>query len=332
MVPVSDNGDGAQLIPFPTSGREPEKRLDPTPAHQPPAAPAPATPDTVDGDTVQPAWRKWATAVRLDRHGPAPGTPHAHIALPKPVRVAARATYTMAHGHLSWGRRAIDALTHAPLREQIRLARLAGDREALADWTERLVKAKDSRHSRLRDLPATILSGLRAIGVLVCVLLVLVVVAGAWVTITGLSSWSGWWSGLYTVARDATAAGGWLTTILLWAAAPALLGAAWREGKRAGDPPRWLLTTEERALVGVEITPSKVILALRDLGIADLRKAIKEAPDAAAGFLSSIVLAGCGVEVDVLLPSGTSTDQIQARRRRLAENLDRHEQIGRAHV
>jgi len=47
--------------------------------------------------------------------------------------------------------------------------------------------------------------------------------------------------------------------------------------------------------------------------------------DAGAGMLSPIVIAGCGVEVDVTLPSGVSTDEVQKRRRKLAENLDRHE-------
>jgi len=308
--------DGAQLIPFPTEVRNPAMRPDPTPA------PAPSTPDTVDGETIPELTRRqWATAIRLDRgEGPTP-----RIALPKPVRVVARATYTVAHGHLSWGRRALDALTHAPLREQVRLARLTGDREALAEWTERLVNAKDTRHARLRNLPVTLLSGLHALGMLLCVLGVLLVLLGAWVTVTGLSSWSGWWHGLYLLARDATAAGEWFTWFLLWCALPALLITAHREGKRRGDPPRWLLTADERALIGAEITPSKVVLALRDAGIPALRKYIVAADDGGAGMLGPIAIAGPGVEVDVKFPSGVDTGQLEARRRRLAENLDRHE-------
>src|SRR2546423_13184211 len=51
------------------------------------------------------------------------------------ARSVARAAYTVGQGHASWARRAVDALTYGPVREQIRLARLAGDREALAEWT-----------------------------------------------------------------------------------------------------------------------------------------------------------------------------------------------------
>ncbi len=42
-------------------------------------------------------------------------------------------------------------------------------------------------------------------------------------------------------------------------------------------------------------------------------------------MLGPIRIAGCGVEVDVTLPSGVSTEEVQGRRRKLAENLGRHE-------
>ncbi len=42
-------------------------------------------------------------------------------------------------------------------------------------------------------------------------------------------------------------------------------------------------------------------------------------------MLGPIRIAGCGVEVDVTLPSGVSTVEVQNRRRKLAENLTRHE-------
>ncbi|MFJ9544127.1 hypothetical protein ACIRPX_43960 [Streptomyces sp. NPDC101225] len=41
-------------------------------------------------------------------------------------------------------------------------------------------------------------------------------------------------------------------------------------------------------------------------------------------MLSPIKIAGCGVEVDVALPSGVSTEEIQNKRRKLADNLNRH--------
>lgn len=83
-------------------------------------------------------------------------------------RVAARAVYTVGQGHLSWIRRAADALTHGHVREQVRLARVVGDREALAEWTERLVTLKDGRAQRLRALPGTLVAGLKALLVVGC--------------------------------------------------------------------------------------------------------------------------------------------------------------------
>jgi DNA segregation ATPase FtsK/SpoIIIE, S-DNA-T family len=41
-------------------------------------------------------------------------------------------------------------------------------------------------------------------------------------------------------------------------------------------------------------------------------------------MLSPIRAAGCGIEVDVLLPSGVSTSEIQAKREKLAQNCGRH--------
>lgn len=92
-------------------------------------------------------------------------------------------------------RRAVDALTHGPVREQIRLARLAGDREALAEWTERLVALKDGRAERLRALRATLIAGLQALFVVGCVLAGLLVMVGLWLAFTpGSMGWGGWWS------------------------------------------------------------------------------------------------------------------------------------------
>lgn len=117
---------------------------------------------------------------------------------------------------------------------------------------------------------------------------------------------------------------------VVWSAAkvaglPLLLLALWGVGRHRGTAPQWAMPAGHRSDDGAPITPSAVVQALRDLGIAPLGKAIKAMGDAGAGMLSPIVIAGCGVEVDVLLPSGVSSDQVQDRRRRLAENLARHE-------
>jgi S-DNA-T family DNA segregation ATPase FtsK/SpoIIIE len=99
----------------------------------------------------------------------------------------------------------------------------------------------------------------------------------------------------------------------------------WHIGRTSGTAPQWVMPAYQRSTDGEPITPSIVVTALRDLGISPLRKAIVEMGDAGAGMLGPICIAGCGVEVDVTLPSGTSTEDVQKRRRKLAENLGRHE-------
>lgn len=76
---------------------------------------------------------------------------------------------------------------------------------------------------------------------------------------------------------------------------------------------------------GDPITPSIVVTALRDLGIASLRKSVENMGDAGAAMLSPIVIAGCGVELEATLPIGTSTREVMDRGLKLAENLGRHE-------
>jgi S-DNA-T family DNA segregation ATPase FtsK/SpoIIIE len=104
----------------------------------------------------------------------------------------------------------------------------------------------------------------------------------------------------------------------------ALLG-LWSVGRKQQAAPNWALPANVQNGEGEPITPSIVVKALRDLGVSALRSAIKEMGDAGASMLGPIRIAGCGVEVDVTLPSGVSTVEVQNRRRKLAENLTRHE-------
>jgi S-DNA-T family DNA segregation ATPase FtsK/SpoIIIE len=115
----------------------------------------------------------------------------------------------------------------------------------------------------------------------------------------------------------------WTPAVLL---APWLLVLGlWNTGRRGQAAPQWSLPAAQRSSDGEPITPSIVVTALRDLGIAALRGAIRAMEDNGAAMLGPIRIAGCGVEVDVTLPSGVSTEEVQGRRRKLAENLGRHE-------
>ncbi|HEY3261701.1 MAG TPA: ATP-binding protein [Pseudonocardiaceae bacterium] len=241
------------------------------------------------------------------------------------ARTAARAAWTTFGGYTSWSRRAAAAATHGHLREQVRLARLAGDASALGEWSERLQHAKDARSKRLRELPDTILGLLRTATVLLVVLFAVTLLISVAVQVSpdGLT-FASWWKG---IGKAAVTVGQLLSVVahvVFWALIPLLMLAAWREGRRVAHPPLWLLPHDQRVELDAQITPAKVILALRDVGIPALRKAIEAMPDGGAGMLSSIVIAGRGREVDAALPSGVSTAEVQARRQKLAENLHRH--------
>ncbi|MGH4007509.1 MAG: hypothetical protein ACRDTH_04970 [Pseudonocardiaceae bacterium] len=240
-------------------------------------------------------------------------------------RVAARAVYTVGAGHASWVRRAVDALTHGPVREQVRLARLAGDREALAEWTERLVTLKDGRAERLRSLPATLVAGLRALFVVACVLAGLLVVVGLWLAFTpGSIGWSGWWELISHILDGTLAALSLAAHAVLWGGLPGLLVAAWREGRRAATAPRWLFSPDERAQQDAEITADLITAALRHVKIPALTRYLT-----GGGVLEYVVTPreqGGGTYTQVRLPMGVTAAELLSSTKveLLAGNLGRH--------
>jgi S-DNA-T family DNA segregation ATPase FtsK/SpoIIIE len=241
------------------------------------------------------------------------------------VRMTARAVYTVGAGHASWVRRAVDAVTYGPVREQVRLARLAGDREALAEWTERLVKLKDSRAERLRELPATLVAGLRTLFVVACVLAGLLVVVGLWLAFTpGSIGWSGWWSLIRHILDGTLTALSFAVRVVLWGGLPAHFMAAWREGRRAAQPPRWLFTPEERAQEDAEITADVITAALRHVKIPALTRYLT-----GGGVLEYVITPreqGGGTYTQVRLPMGVTAAELlsSAKVELLAGNLGRH--------
>jgi len=206
-----------------------------------------------------------------------------------------------------------------------RLARLAGDREALAEWTERLVALKDGRAERLRELPATLIAGLRALCVVLCVLAGLLLVGGLWLALTpGSIGWSGWWSLIKHILDGMLTALSVAVRAVLWGGLPALVMAAWREGRRAGQPPRWLFSQDERAREDAEITADVITAALRHVKIPTLTRYLTS-----GGVLEYVVTPreqGGGTYTQVRLPMGVTAAELlsSAKVELLAGNLGRH--------
>ncbi|MFI7871123.1 FtsK/SpoIIIE domain-containing protein [Streptomyces salinarius] len=243
------------------------------------------------------------------------------------VRAAARhGLYTFNGGRIV-ARRAWDGRTGSRYERMIRAAEAAGNLEAAEEWEERLQRFRAARHHRRMDLlhsPVDAAKGVAvgagmSIGVLVALGVVMAISTGhAGDVITPLSATVDFIALLIRIVQivwgPALSIGPFLALIALWSV-----------GRKQHAAPNWALPTNVRSSEGEPITPSIVVKALRDLGISPLKTAIKEMGDAGASMLGPIRIAGCGVEVDVTLPSGVATDEVQKRRRKLAENLTRHE-------
>ncbi|WP_408640980.1 FtsK/SpoIIIE domain-containing protein [Streptacidiphilus rugosus] len=299
---------GAAVLPFPD-------RLTKEPTVPAPAALAPAS---IRRRLVLPA--RLVTAGRLARR------------FAQHERTATVARFTVRHGMYALGgagvlaRRGWESRTTARYERMMRAAEAAGQPEVAMDWEQRAAAFRSARHQRRMDwitapikLAKSLLAGsiagaaiLLALGIaMACTSHHIGDVIAPMVFAVHLAN---------MVVFIASVVWGPLLTALPWLT----LLTCWNTGRRRQAAPAWALPAKAGG-EGEPITPSSVVLALRDLGIAPLRKSILEMGDAGAAMLSPIVIAGCGVEVDVTLPTGVSTDEIQKRRRKLAENLNRHE-------
>lgn len=241
-------------------------------------------------------------------------------------RAAARHGLYVLGGTRIVARRTWEGRTASRYERLLRAAEAAGNMEAAAEWEERGQRFRQERHRRRMDLLTAPMdaakgiaagAGIAAGGLLILGIMLAVAnkdftdIAAPTMAVIGLVRW---------IVLIITVTWGPLVTLGPWVAVLGL----WAVGKHQQAAPQWALPANARNGEEV-ITPSIVVLALRNLGIAPLRNAIKEMGDAGASMLGPIRIAGCGVEVDVTLPSGVATNEVQNRRRKLAENLSRHE-------
>lgn len=244
-------------------------------------------------------------------------------------RLAVRHGMYVAGGVRITARRVWNGRTAARYERMMEAAVAAGLHEQAADWEERAQRFRQQRHQRRMDLltaPAKLARATAVTAATGAGILLAVGAALAWAT--------GDPAHVLTPVHSVVTAVYWAAVIvgIVWGPALALgpwlaLSGLWAVGRHAHTAPAWALPAQQRPTADADapITPSVVVTALRDLGIAPLTKAIKGMGDHGAQMLSPIVIAGCGVEVDVTLPSGVTTEEVQAKRRKLAENLNRHE-------
>ncbi|MFC3587342.1 FtsK/SpoIIIE domain-containing protein [Streptantibioticus rubrisoli] len=244
----------------------------------------------------------------------------------KTLRLAARHSAYLIGGTGVVAKRVWHGRTVAVHHQMRQAAVAAGDHAGAAEWQDKADRFRQARHQRRMDLltkaPHVVQSAAIGLAGAEGALLLLGICMAA-------SSHDPHDVVVPTMAAvDAVRAVCWFVGVA-WGPALALLVLAglshlWRAGQAHGTAPVWARPASGTA-DDVPITPSIVVKALSDLGIAALKKSIKDMTDGAAGMLGPITRAGCGAEVDVTLPSGVSTEEVLARRRKLAENLHRHE-------
>ncbi|MFD8736723.1 FtsK/SpoIIIE domain-containing protein [Streptomyces sp. NPDC059618] len=272
--------------------------------------PAPATP--------VPLWVRSGRAIR---------SAVTHETTKTTARALARHTLYVAGGARIAAKRTWDGRTASRYERMFRAAEAAGNHEMATEWEERGQHFREARHRRRMDLLHSPLDAAKGVAVSagmgvgsLVALGVVMAVATKDVTqvVTPLMATIEFINLLITIVQvvwgPALAIGPFLALLALWGV-----------GRHQQAAPAWALPANVRNSEGEPITPSIVVKALRDLGVPALRNAIKDMGDAGASMLGPIRIAGCGVEVDVTLPSGVSTIEVQNRRRKLAENLTRHE-------
>ncbi|MCX5005332.1 ATP-binding protein [Streptomyces sp. NBC_00638] len=287
-------------------------------------APEPATVTTL---TVVPEPAPAPPVPLWVRSGRAVKTVVTHETTKTTARAVARHTLYVAGGAKIAAKRTWDGRTASRYERMFRAAEAVGNHEMASEWEERGQHFREARHRRRMDLlhsPVDAAKGVAVsagmgVGSLVALGIVMAIATkDVTQVVTPLMATIDFINLLITIVRvvwgPALAIGPFLALLALWAI-----------GSKQQAAPAWALPENVRNSEGEPITPSIVVKALRDLGVPALRNAIKEMGDAGASMLGPIRIAGCGVEVDVTLPSGVSTNEVQGKRRKLAENLTRHE-------
>jgi S-DNA-T family DNA segregation ATPase FtsK/SpoIIIE len=238
-------------------------------------------------------------------------------------RTVARTTWQVGRGHIVWLRRALDAASHAAVREQIQRARAAGDMEALMAWTDKLQAAKTARHQRIRDLPRTLRSLLVAVLVAVTVLFGLMVLMGVVLQLNpGGWGWHDWWSFLGDTGDVLLTLVMLAIRVVVWGALPAWLLGAYLAGRSGGVLPTWAVARGKRDEPSAIVTPGGIAEALAHLAIQPLNKALKD--DWRVEFATPPVrVNNRGYQAVFSLPMGVTPDMVVDKRAVLARNLHR---------
>ncbi|WP_203218592.1 FtsK/SpoIIIE domain-containing protein [Saccharopolyspora spinosa] len=331
MTAVHDHDDTnheAEVIPLPV--RATAERLGDDPANDEPIE-GELVPDTTSralarikrGPVIPPALAgkaKRAAEVALPAGAQAVKFTGRHL-----YYVGGGAWDTLASGYGRWTGRDIDA--------RIAAAQAAGDHGVAAQLSAQRNESRRLFLERIKVFGQLMMQApkfIAATGLLTTAITLIVSIA-AWATPGGMG-FADVWSALINALVGGFDFVVWAASWAPWAGIALLVGLlikGYNHRRRRQDVPAFLATPGTGS-TEVEITPSVVVSALQRSGIPALRRAIDRMDEhQRAAMLSPIKLAGCGVEVDVTLPSSgdttVTTEQVRAKRQAVAEGLGRHE-------
>lgn len=229
---------------------------------------------------------------------------------------------TTARGVHSWAARGVDAATMGVYRRQVRAAQAAGDKEALAEWTDRLRAERERRHQRLLNAPKLVAGAAKALAGSLAALVVLVLLVGVLVQLTGIGGFLDVILGVLAGIRFTFSAIAFLWHPLLWASPLLIGGAAWREGRRRGDGPAWLRTSAEDADIAID--ERTITLALAALRIPEITSYLKQGLP--MQYLTGARTDGRGTKAVLRLPPPVTAERIAKRRPDIAAALHRRTQ------
>ena len=236
------------------------------------------------------------------------------------TRQALAVSITVCQGFESWTKRAYDGSTFGTYRRAIKAAEMAGDREAQAQWADRLEKSRAERHKRMMDAPKLAVGLVKVTGGAMLALVVVVLILAAIAHLAGVGTFVGFIAGVLGIIGFIAAVVAALQ-VPFFAALPALvLLAAYREGKRRGTPPAWVVTSAD-ADVDVTIDESTIAAALDALRIPAITAYLK--PGNKLQFITPARADGRGTHAVVRLPIGVSAEKVAKRRLDLATGLYR---------
>jgi S-DNA-T family DNA segregation ATPase FtsK/SpoIIIE len=214
--------------------------------------------------------------------------------------------------------------THGANRYErmMRQAEIDGNHDRLLEWEARDVAEKQRRHDRVMDWVKSPLELAKATGLALVSVAALLLVLGFILWVGG----NGSILGPIEAVIEAIAFTVWFFTaygaLLLTGGTAAGVAYLWHVGRTRTTAPTWFAPAAKPGEV-VNLTPSIVVAALRDLGIKVLRDAIKADPDMGARMLGPITRYGDGAQVAITLPPQVTGNHIIKARETLAGNLDR---------